>query len=381
MSIEGEILVRLRWDGRRVRQVRVQSTRPSLGARIAVGRQATEAAELLPTLFSICAHAQAAAASAALSAAGARLDDVAPREAAGCVPLEAAQDTFWRLLIDTPRALGLEPQTGAVGAARSLVGAAMSVLRTRDGTSRDVLARAAGAFAELAREHVYGRDPGEWLAHMDAPSFTDWCDSTPTLPARALATLAHRARTLGRSDTPLMPGLYEAGFASSVIPALRDDADFARAPVWGDRPVETGALSRMCEQPLVAALIERDGCSAATRIAARLVELAHLLEELRSAADASKWTRAWPLGAGVGLAAVQTARGLLLHHARLDGERVDDYRIVAPTDWNFHPEGALARGLLGTEADDEAALTAAAGLAVLALDPCVGFRVEVTHHA
>jgi hypothetical protein len=380
MSIEGEILVRLRWDGRRVRQVRVQSTRSSLGARIAVGRQATEAAELLPTLFSICAHAQAAAASAALNAAGARLDDVAG-EAAWGVPLEAAQDTFWRLLIDTPRALGLEPQTGAVAAARSLVGAAMSALRTRDGTSRDVLARAAGALAELAREHVYGHNPGAWLAHVDAASFAGWCDRTPTLPARALAVLAHRAPRLCRSDTALMPGLDEAGFASSVVPALRDDADFARAPVWGDRPVETGALSRMCEQPLVAALIERDGCSAATRIAARLVELAHLLEELRSAADASKWTRAWPLEAGVGLAAVQTARGLLLHHARLDGERVDDYRIVAPTDWNFHPEGALARGLLGTEAGDEAALTAAAGLAVLALDPCVGFRVEVTHHA
>ena len=43
-----------------------------------------------------------------------------------------------------------------------------------------------------------------------------------------------------------------------------------------------------------------------------------LLRDLASPrADAAGWVRAWPLGAGVGLAAVQTARGLLLHQARL----------------------------------------------------------------
>jgi hypothetical protein len=381
MSIEGEILVRLRWDGRRVHQVKVQSTRPALGARIAIGRQPAEAADLVPSLFSICEQAQATAAASALRAAGARVAGVAD-EAAWCVPLEAARDVFWRLLIDTPRALNLEPQLRAVGAARLLVGPAIAALRAQGNLSRDLLARTADALGVLARDRVYGREPAEWLAQIDLAAFDDWRDRTTTLPARALAILARSAPMLGRSDTSLMPSLDDSGFASSVVPTLRGDADFARAPNWAGRPVETGALSRMREQPLVAALIARDGCSASTRIAARLAELAHLLEQLRSAAaDASTWTRAWPLGAGAGLAAVQTARGLLLHYTHLDGDRVDDYRIVAPTDWNFHPDGALARGLLGTEAEDETALTARAGLAVLALDPCVGFRVEVTRHA
>jgi Ni,Fe-hydrogenase I large subunit len=78
---------------------------------------------------------------------------------------------------------------------------------------------------------------------------------------------------------------------------------------------------------------------------------------------------------------VQTARGLLLHAARIDGERIADYRIVAPTDWNFHPDGALARGLVGLEADDAGTLARRAGVAVVALDPCVAFRIEVAGHA
>ena len=146
--------------------------------------------------------------------------------------------------------------------------------------------------------------------------------------------------------------------------------------------METGALSRLQAQPLVAALIARDGHSAATRFAARLVEGAMLLRDLRVAgADAAGWVRAWPLGAGVGLAAVQTARGLLLHQARLVEGHITDYRIVAPTEWNFHPQGALFRGIVGTEAPDEATLVARAALAVHALDPCVGFRIEVARDA
>ena len=78
---------------------------------------------------------------------------------------------------------------------------------------------------------------------------------------------------------------------------------------------------------------------------------------------------------------MQTARGLLLHHARIDDDRVEDYRIVAPTDWNFHPDGALARGLVGLEADDATAVAQRAGLAALALDPCVAFRIEVARDA
>jgi Ni,Fe-hydrogenase I large subunit len=179
-----------------------------------------------------------------------------------------------------------------------------------------------------------------------------------------------------------MPGLDDDGWRSSVVPALQRDAAFTQAPTWAGQAVETGALSRLREQRQVAGLIERDGHSAATRIAARLVELAWLLDALRGpVGDTSHWVRAWSLGAGIGLAAVQTARGLLMHCARVGDDRVDDYRIVAPTEWNFHPDGALAHGLVGTEAEDEATLTARAGLAVLALDPCVGFAVEVTRHA
>ena len=69
MSLPGELTVRLAWDGRRVVRVDVESTRPLIAGRLVAGKPAAEAALMLPRLYSICGHAQNAAARSALDAA------------------------------------------------------------------------------------------------------------------------------------------------------------------------------------------------------------------------------------------------------------------------------------------------------------------------
>ena len=113
-----------------------------------------------------------------------------------------------------------------------------------------------------------------------------------------------------------------------------------------------------------------------------MAELALLLLELAGAAprsDAPPRVQLRPLDSDEGLAAVETARGLLLHRARLRDGRVVDYQIVAPTEWNFHPEGALAHGLTGLTATSGPTVARHAKLAVHALDPCVACQIEVSH--
>ena len=59
-----------RRQGRRIVQVEVDNPRPQ-AARVLVGRTVDEALRLVPTLFSLCSHAQRIAATAACVAAGA----------------------------------------------------------------------------------------------------------------------------------------------------------------------------------------------------------------------------------------------------------------------------------------------------------------------
>jgi Ni,Fe-hydrogenase I large subunit len=81
------------------------------------------------------------------------------------------------------------------------------------------------------------------------------------------------------------------------------------------------------------------------------------------------------------------SRGLLVHWVRLDGTgeaaRTEAYRVLAPTEWNFHPRGVLARALAalhGAQAVDDAWRLA------VAFDPCVAFTIippttEASRHA
>ncbi|NTV97153.1 MAG: hypothetical protein HGA75_17355 [Thiobacillus sp.] len=77
------------------------------------------------------------------------------------------------------------------------------------------------------------------------------------------------------------------------------------------------------------------------------------------------------------MAAVETSRGLLIHALRLHDGRIAQYRIVAPTEWNFQPGGPLAAALAALPDGDD--LDTRARRLALAMDPCVDYRVEVEH--
>lgn len=129
------------------------------------------------------------------------------------------------------------------------------------------------------------------------------------------------------------------------------------------------------------ALAERSN-TVGVRLLARFVELALLdqrLDRLSRGDIELAWTGGAAIAPDVGLSATETARGILLHYVELQGEHVARYRIVAPTEWNFHPHGAFVQGVRGAEAGSEHAAQQAARLMAHALDPCVAYRVQVIH--
>ncbi len=145
----------------------------------------------------------------------------------------------------------------------------------------------------------------------------------------------------------------------TLAPWPRLDAGFAAMPKWQGRPAETGALARQGGSET----------SWPARVRARIDEV--------FAASALGSSSAAAVAPGVGRAVVETARGMLMHEVTLDGGRVAAYAIVAPTEWNFHPDGGLAAMLAGLAPASVADLRATAERAVLALDPCVRCEIAV----
>jgi hypothetical protein len=233
----------------------------------------------------------------------------------------------------------------------------------------------AAALHAVAERSVFGERAADFHAVADAAALRAWTRRAGTAPAVALRAIVDHAARLGASDVALLASGTPDALAAAVLAPLAADPGFARAPHWDGEARETGALARMADHPALVDWRTREGHGVAARLFARLVELAVMLDALATQEPLASWSPR----AGTGIATVETARGLLLHRAEVGNGRVTRYAIVAPTEWNFHPHGPLARGLAQLPADDDAELERAAQLVVRSLDPCVACRVEIGH--
>jgi hypothetical protein len=198
------------------------------------------------------------------------------------------------------------------------------------------------------------------------------------------------ARLISRIITDDMAGFGRSGVATLpdppadwFAPRLTSAPDFSNQPYVDGKPAETGALHRMAASPLIADLKQRHGNGLLPRFAAKLMEMASLPARLAALSGclSSEHPGTIPshptTGSGVGMA--DTARGRLAHWIALEQGIVQDFRTVAPNEWNFHPQGALVRGLIGLPACDD--LRRRVDLLIAALDPCVPCHVMIEEHA
>ena len=365
MGPEGALRVGLLVADGRIERVRISSTRPDVARSLLQGRTPAEVGVAVPLLFAICGRSQAAASTLALAAAVGVVPsaDTLVRSSAA-VSAETVRELSWRALLDWPRDIGEHPTDDAVAAARSSFGVRMDSLGDPGATA-----------IALA---TFGMPADEWLALLSVAELDRWADAGATASARFIRRLRDddddAAMAPGQPSEPVVP-LLDASHDAAWIAELCEAADaqpgFARQPTWRGAAAETGALARWQGEALISDLLRRSDSRVTARFVSRLRELALLLAGRNAAAVGALRL---PGGGGVGW--VENARGLLVHQALLAQERVDTYRIVAPTEWNFHPAGALAVALTGAAAGERQVMTARAARVAQSLDPCVACRIE-----
>lgn len=395
-SPAGELSIQVCTHDGMVTAVDIASTRPQVADRLLGGQPAAAAVALVPKLFTVCGRAQAIAAELALQAARqAPADDPAhDRQRTRRLDTEIAQEFLWRALLDWPQAVAAQAdKTPADSALLANLRRALGADPAGDEpATRKALRRA-------VEQGVLGGSAQAWFEHEHVRAFEIWIAQATTPAARLLAAVqrdgarhgAPGAATGGApggapagTEVPLLPALGDAGSLRAIAAALMADDEFARLPRFGDHPAETGAVARMASHPLVAALAGAFGRSTLTRLAARITELARIAAGGEPSAPLfGRMTLATEGGVRRGAGWVETARGALVHLIEVTGapggrdERIARYRILAPTEWNFHPRGALAAGLLGAHFGRDAELRQRAQWLVQALDPCVDYTLEL----
>ena len=131
-------------------------------------------------------------------------------------------------------------------------------------------------------------------------------------------------------------------------------------------------------QDAVRRILDSEGVTLFARMAARAVEAALLIEEIRSGKVAA---RCGTSGRGEGWA--EAARGRLTHSVLLQGDRVASYRISTPTD-AMAGGGAFLEALLQSACGTEARGTGERlAIALSCADPClpVVWQEQTVGHA
>lgn len=384
MFPEARLDVSLRVRNGAVAEVGVRSTRLVQASRLFAGRRPDEVTGLLPTVFALCGTAQVLAGLSAMERASALPPSAAQAPARQMLLLaEVVTEHGLGLARDWPALAGAEPD---LDTARRLK-AAMAVIRPAlypDGDwkrpgggtlspDRPAIAAAIAA-GRAALANLLGADAEAILADPDA--FLVWRRSGRSPIARLVDEVsAPDLAIFGRGPFLPMPEQGPVDL-SARLESDRDGLYVAR-PDFAGRVFETGPLARQAWQPAVGTLIARHGPGLLARLVARIAEVASSLQEMDDLVH-SLDTGAAPsacLVDGAGLGLVEAARGLLVHRVELEGGRVKRYQILAPTEWNFHPDGPLARGLRGAPATPD--LQRRAALLASALDPCVACSVTV----
>lgn len=319
--------------------VSVQVQRPLAAIQqLLLGNRVEQVLERIPLLFSVCSQAQSLAALRACQAALQLLIqpelDKAQQQ---LVNLETQREHVVQILRDWSTRLGQQPNPSLIQQAMRLVpqarqtwfkeGKAFALTSELMRTDTDIFANW-DAFLET---HLFAMSLDEWSRLNTLRSLQAWIDAQATLPAQTLAALQQQQlASLGANHFPLAQ--------------------------------EASVLKRQAQQPLIQAALARYGNGVFTRYLARLLELV----------QAPSWQPSW----------VEAARGALQHQLELNAEgRIANYRILAPTEVNFAPDGSAVAGLkvLLASAKTPEQLEQQARLWVAAIDPCVAYDLELQY--
>ncbi|MAY42573.1 MULTISPECIES: hypothetical protein [unclassified Neptuniibacter] len=372
--IAGRLNIIVKYDGQKILAVLINSTRPKLLTRLLEGKRPEEAFNLIPLIFSLCGTAQTVAGAMAIeSLRGVKVCKEVEIARSVLIYLETAKELCLRLSKDWLENAPLIDVYDVMTCYRS----ALSQL----GFSLDLQTDTSNAQAEFNyAELLYS------LEKLLLP-LTSFCEKSTSVE-RGITPFSQLVDNLnaqfeGVELGPSAPALnltaeyLEQKFESDDVAAV-----FCSRPTietnGGSMCAETGVWARHADNKLILQAEAEGSHQLTLRFLALVYELASIPAKIREIINSE--TGRLGVTASEGLATVNTARGLLVHKVTLENvngdERINKYHIIAPTEWNFHPEGSLISILQGVVVSRENLMPLLDKL-ILAIDPCVAYDIKI----
>lgn len=355
----------------------ISSDRPSLAGILLRGKPAQSAPQQLARLYSLCGESHRITAQLAIDAAAGLRTQATSQERLKLMA-ETMREHVRRIWLDWPRLFAQPDQNMTIAALQSLRDCPLLMEHNVDN-----LLAASSRFRQWIESAVLGESAPEWLTAWQTnpiECMLDWVARAHTFPAKLLRDIEYDAVQIQTSATPFVPH-SKIEILHALARRIETVEDFERAPSNADMVCETGIWTRLDGFGEIRSL----GNNLWLRMGARIAELV-LLSEWQQAQNRLA-LGSLTLAPGLALAWCEMARGLLLHWVRLEHtgatQCITDYRVVAPTEWNFHPSGVVAHALaampIARDAIAQAQVTRQVNILAAAFDPCVNYKIEFEH--
>jgi|GEM_PF-2055202 len=377
MSLNGQLDIKLKLNQQDSRyyitQLDISLSRPNLAQQVIIGQSPKMALERISHLMSVCQQAQTTAAKLALG-------DSVSHDDIRAVQYENIEQLFWRLVIDLAPHFAIDmplshfsklTQATRKAAKQKVI---QKVKQAEDTAS--IYQLAASFFQQLSRV-----SPQEFLSFKQS-DFQQWLAKSNAPISQCLRAIISKEATKELVKSKLIPPVPTKALLKEIATAITANDTFIHTPTLAQQACETGSFSNIQSHPLVEYFSEM---GIAGRFAARLLDLAKQIELLNDQACLANNSLCGVLTcnevnqSNKRIAWLQTARGLLIHMANLQGNKISQYSILAPTEWNFHPQGSLEKALVNTHYPCEQSAIDAAKLVTIALDPCIEFTLQSTN--
>jgi len=401
-NIEGQLDIDFYPQRKKSERVELSSSRPLHATKIFIGKTPEQVLAIIPLLFSVCGVAQSRAALIAIEQ-NLKVESEAEQETARdmLVLVENAKEHMFRLFIDWPQLFNLKTSNNNMPYISQMLGEFKAAL-FHNGEALSLDSKLNTHFTDVdylieqfelyLQQHVFNQTTQDWLKITDVHALHEWAQQNDSVAANSINYIREQAwASQGLTDCERLPALDEGDLLEKFNASNAEN--FIAQPQWQGQCYETTTLSRQFEQPLIQALHREFGSALITRWVARLVELANIPQQLRNQLQlltdtsttsdniADKVTnKKSGMGKAVrGMAQIEAARGRLIHHVEIENGIISKYQILAPTEWNFHPQGLVAKSLgsLANSNHNKKEIEHLAHLVINAIDPCVGYQLRI----
>ena len=391
MSIAGELKIKMSYtNNQNCRQVRsqIESTRPLQASKLFTGKSIAQTLTTLPLLFNICSKAQTVTALRAIeSATQSPLSKQTESTREALITLENLREQTLRVVMDWPSAineqaenqllshvsLGINQLMQSLEPSNTLTYKSKASTPINNKTHNKTLWQ---SFSKTLSQSIFGSSAQYWLENISQNEqlaqgeLESWADKQQTQTARFIHWLNQKEwKHAGKSTIEHIPSINDNDLLNELI---KQDQTFTSQPSWNSQCYELSWYSRK-----QFAENKKNNNGIYNRMTARLKEIADLIIRLDSffidESDLDTTT-----SVVTGIAHSEAARGRLTHYVEVENNKINKLVILAPTEWNFHPSGVAVNSLNNLDASSTTELRQQAELLIHAIDPCVGYQLQIT---